>query len=548
MSLVFLTLYLCTRTKYYTFDAVSYAQQILTYRHTGNLFWLFHPHHLLFNGLGYVIWRTASLCGYSGGPLQVIQTTNAFLGALGLAFFYLTLRRILTRSHTLAVLLTVALGGSFGYWICATDARVNMPSLTALLAATLALVLTIQSPNRVRATTAGCLAGLAALFHESAVLYVVVGWAGVALSEYSQGDARAERLARWATLGYFTAGWGATLLIPYIFVGTLLLHLDTFTAYRVWASRYAELGWWWSFDVKRNLQLDIYGIRRALFVEPAGKTGTFHITKSKDEFLQSLYYLSLAGFIASIWIFLFAIPLLFKTHYRPYLLLAVVWLLAYISFFTFWSPEYFVFWVPAIVASCIIFALSASPLRAGRRGKIWITAIALWVLCFGYSNYSESIKPHLNPAYNPFLIQAQDIKKHTRSGDIVILSGMGDEANAEVYVPYFANRYVFSIHTEMERRKDDQAATRQGLLATIAACRSHGGHVYGLNELWNSTLVAQGLMQRHHLSPDQLTKLFAGQKLVTAWRDPRGQYVWLLEPRPALVEAPTGQSAHLPER
>ncbi len=531
IALAFLALYLVTQTSYYTFDAVSYAQQILTYRHTGSLFWIFHPHHLLFNGLGWIVWRISESAGYRGGPLRVIQTTNAFLGAFGLALFYLTLRRILTRSHTLAVLLTAALGCSFGYWICATDARVNMPSVTALIAATFALVLTIQAPSRSRAIVAGVLAGLAALFHESAILYIVVGWTGVALAEYPQGSAKDERLARWATLGYFTAGWIVTFVVPYLFVGTVLLHLDTLSAYRTWASRYAELGWWWSFDVSKNLRLDVYGIRRALFVEPLGKSGTFHIAKSKDEVKQALYLLSLGGWIAAIYFFITAIPLLFKTHYRPYLILAVVWLFAYIGFFTFWSPEYFVFWVPAIVASCIIFALAASPLRAGKRGWIWPMAILLWVICFGYSNYVESIKPHLVRGNNPYLVQAADIKKHTRSADIVVLSGMGDEASAEVYIPYFADRYVFSIHTEMERRKDDQAATRAALLTSMQHCRSNGGHVYGLNELWNSTQVQKALLERHHLSSDGLDSLFLGQKLTTAWRDPRGQYVWIILPK-----------------
>jgi hypothetical protein len=528
IGIVFLTLYICTLTRYYTFDAVSYAQQILTYRHTGSPFWIFHPHHLLFNGMGLVFWRVAVGLGYRGGPLRVIQIMNAFLASFGLSLFYLTLRRILTRSHALAIFLTVALGCSFGYWICATDARVNMPSNTTLIAATLALVWTIQAPNRARAILAGSLAGLAALMHESAILYVVVGWAGVALSEYPQGDARHERLARWATLGYFTAAWFLTFAVPYLLVGTVLLHLHSIAAYRTWASRYAELGWWWSFDVSKNIRLDAYGIRRALFVEPGNKTGTFHITKSKDEFLQGLYLLSLGGWLAAIYFFITAMPLLFKTHYRPYLILSVVWVLAYVSFFTFWSPEYFVFWVPVIVASCIIFALAASPLRAGRRGWIWMTAIVAWIACFGYSNYSESIKPHLSMSSNPYLVQAYDLKKHTRTGDVVVLSGMGDDASAEVYIPYFANRYVFSIHTELERRKDNQAATRQALLDVMANCRKKGGHVYGLNELWNSKQVQHALYSRHKLTTTQLAKIFAGEKIKTAWKDPRGQYVWII--------------------
>ena len=53
-------LYWATRTQANTFDAVSYANQIAhLYPRTGDPRWLFHPHHLLFNALGYVLWRAA---------------------------------------------------------------------------------------------------------------------------------------------------------------------------------------------------------------------------------------------------------------------------------------------------------------------------------------------------------------------------------------------------------------------------------------------------------------------------------------------------------
>ncbi len=159
-----------------------------------------------------------------------------------------------------------------------------------------------------------------------------------------------------------------------------------------------------------------------------------------------------------------------------------------------------------------------------------MAAIVFWVMCFGYSNYSESIKPHLSTSNNPYLIQAKDISKHTHPGDIVVLSGMGDEACAEVYIPYFAHRYVFSIHTEMERRKDNQLTTKLALQALFAQCRTHGGHVYGLNELWNSKGVRDGLLERHKLTPLQLDQMFTGQKIKTAWKDPRGSYVWIITP------------------
>ena len=131
-----LLLYWNTRTSANTFDAVSYANQIAhLYPRTGDPHWLFHPHHLLFNALGYVLWKSARLFGYRGGSLVVLQSLNAVLGASGIAIFYFTLRRLLQRSHGLPLLIALGLALSFGYWICGTDGRVNMPSVFLMLAA-----------------------------------------------------------------------------------------------------------------------------------------------------------------------------------------------------------------------------------------------------------------------------------------------------------------------------------------------------------------------------------------------------------------------------
>jgi len=59
----------------------------------------------------------------------VLQAANAILGALGIVIFYRTLRLLMKRSRRLPLILALGLALSFGYWICATDGRVNMPSI-----------------------------------------------------------------------------------------------------------------------------------------------------------------------------------------------------------------------------------------------------------------------------------------------------------------------------------------------------------------------------------------------------------------------------------
>ena len=353
-------LYWATRTHYNTFDAVSYANQIgRVYGATHDRHWLFHPHHLLFNVVNYGLWRAARALGYTGGPLVVMQRLNAVLGALGIAVFYLTLRRLMHRSHGLPILLAVGMAASFGYWVCATDGRVNMPSLACLLLAFWQTCRVLEEATVGRAAAAGALAGLAVLFHESAGLFVLVGLAGVLLA-----DARPPR-QRLVLAFTYLGTWAATVGLPYLLVGTLGLHLHSLADFRRWMSEYAELGWWWSFNIPHNLRLDLYAFRHAAFAEPPGKQGTFSLARRVPLDLRLLYFGALAGWLVAVYAFFAALPLLWRSHHRPLLILCVLWTLLYAAFFTIWSPGYFVFWVPVLVPTGLLLALGMSHYRAG---------------------------------------------------------------------------------------------------------------------------------------------------------------------------------------
>lgn len=170
-----LIVYLATRTHLNRFDALAYANQIGLAHGTGKLRPLFHPHHLLFNTLGFGVRRVARFVGFAGGPLIVNQTLNAVLGAWGIGLFYGILR-CMQPVGAGPLLVTLDLAGSFGWWICATDERVNVPSSVLMLAAFGVLVRLREQPAlRGQAALVGALAGAAVLFHESAGLFGFVG-------------------------------------------------------------------------------------------------------------------------------------------------------------------------------------------------------------------------------------------------------------------------------------------------------------------------------------------------------------------------------------
>ena len=529
-----LALYWGTRTHANTFDAISYANQFgRLYPRTGDLRWLFHPHHLLFNALGYVLWRAARMFGYRGGSLVVLQSLNAVLGAGGVAVYYITLRRLVQRSRGLPLLIALGLALSFGYWICATDGRVNMPSSFLLLCAFAVLCRLMQTPRISLSALTGMLSGMAVLFHESAGLFVVVGLAGVWLGEDDPMllPAAMRRLRR-RMIALFLVSWAVTTLVPYFVVGVFALHLHSAASFRHWMSEYSELGWWWDFHILHNIWLDLYAFRHAAFVEPSGKAGTFHLSRHIPMALSRLYFVTLLGWFAAVYAFFMALPLLWRSHHRRMMIVCVLWMAVYGAFFTVWSPGYFVFWVPVLIPTGVMLALSLAHYRARRGGLAANWLLGVWIALYATLNAQASIFPHLAPDKDPFQRIAADVRAHTAPGDIVIVAGAGDGGPCEVALPYFADREVVSLHTILTRSRDNQPASLAIAQAQIAAALAQPHAVYALDEVipGHDPHTFAALAARHHLSRDYEKTLLSPYHRALAWRSPRGP-IWRLTPR-----------------
>jgi len=544
------SLYWATRTQANTFDAVSYANQIAhLYPRTGDPRWLFHPHHLLFNALGYLAWRAARTLGYAGGPLVVLQSLNATLGAGGVAVFYVALRGLLQRSRWLPLLVSLGLAFSFGYWICAADGRVNMPSVFLMLCAFAALCRTMQSPRPRLAAAVGALAGGAVLFHESAGLFAVVGLTGVLLAEDDPLllPAALRMRRRRMALAYGSA-WAATAALPYLAVGVFALHLHSAGAFRHWTSQYAELGWWWDFHILHNLTLDAKAFLHAVIADLPGRQGTLRVGRHIPVALRTLYYATLLGSLGAAYAFFTALPLLWRSHNRRMMAVCVLWIVVYAAFFTVWSPGYFVFWVPILVPAAVMLALALAHYRACRGGLAANWLLGAWIVLYGLLNAQAYFLPHLAPNSDPFRRIAADVRAHTQEGDVILVAGAGPGGPCEVALPYFADREVISLHGLLTKNRDDKIAALSrpgGAQAQIGAALAAGRSVYVLDEMipagmnlgaaHNARTLAD-LAARHHLTQADIKALLSPYALSPAWQSPRGP-VWRLTPKGSRVTA-----------
>ncbi len=511
-----LAVYLLTRTHLNTFDAVAYANQIGLASETGKLRPLFHPHHLLFNALGFGVWRLARTLGYGGGPLIINQTLNAVLGAWGVSLFYATLRRLQPSGPT-PLLIALGLAGSFGWWICATDGRVNMPSSVLMLAAFGILIRLRTRPSAGQAALAGLFAGLAVLFHESAGLFGIVSAAGICAAVSGR--------KRMVLLAAYGAAWAAIVLSAYGTVGFWALHLHSPGEFKHWMNAYAERGWWWDFHIVRNLRLDLFGLRHAVFSQPLGRAAlalTLLRPLGTVALLWLIYALSLLGILAAGCAILAALPRLLRhAEDRPVTVICLLWVALYAGFFTVWCPGAFVFWVPVLIPLGTLLLLANSNPRL----------LGVWVGVFAGLNFLAGILPYLKPVAGLSQRVAQDIKAHAPPHSLVVLSGVGDDAQCEVDVPYFAGRPVLSLHGLLAHTKTLPAA-QASLDQSIAGAFGAKRQVYVMGEMWSRRDQVVGLnRQSPGLTGADVQALFRDYTLVPAWNGPRGT-VWRALPLP----------------
>src|SRR5215207_1178915 len=167
MGLFLLTfaIYLTTLTQVHTFDALSYVTSVERKPWTE----VFHPHHLAYGPLGVLALHAGRALGYTGGAALPMQVVNALAGALGVALFYMIVRRVTQRAD-LALISALLLGGGYAYWYYAVEIEVYT-------VATLFLIICLSiltRPGWWRSRRSLLLLGLAqagaVLFHQTNVL------------------------------------------------------------------------------------------------------------------------------------------------------------------------------------------------------------------------------------------------------------------------------------------------------------------------------------------------------------------------------------------
>jgi len=118
-------------TRNYYWDGISFAAAIETAARLDAT--LIHPHHLLYNVLGYLLYRLAEDAGLHVRAVAVLQFSNCMFSVICALLIARLLKRTL-RTTALSYLLVAGFSFSATWWKYSTDADAYVLSLLCMLA------------------------------------------------------------------------------------------------------------------------------------------------------------------------------------------------------------------------------------------------------------------------------------------------------------------------------------------------------------------------------------------------------------------------------
>ncbi|MHB0998831.1 MAG: hypothetical protein ACYC27_06255 [Armatimonadota bacterium] len=516
---VALLAYSRTLTRWYTYDSLSYAYQIRNYIESGNPGHLLHPHHLLFNPLGFCAWQTMNNLGFPFDTLRALQYMNAFLGSAGLVLLYTMLRKggihlqtvksPVYRVHPFAALVcTLVIGTSYGYWDCAVDGRVNMSGfLVMILIIGLAWGM-LDKPSAIQCAMTGFATVLGVGLHQSHGLLIVPVMGAMLLSP-----------GRWQTrVSYLLL----SMVVFFSGISTLYLGfgwmkgLSTFDEFNNWMLAYAHDGRWWSFDIERNVILNARAIMHT-FITDLPSEGEGQVDRSIPNLLHSLRWGALCMVLIVISHALYVTAVSGVKRYMPndhrlpwgkFEVLALT-ALPYSMFFTVWTPGYFVFWIPISIALVCWLSMFVSSMKPFMQG-VFAGILIVWIVYASYANLNATILRRTDWNHNPLLRLCDQLNTHTSRGDLIILTGMGPLAKLEVYMPYFTGLAYKTMNMELNRLDPPHAV--ESVRATMSEQIREGHDIIIFGEFRNQKAWI-GLKKQYGVSPDTADKILDGYRM-----------------------------------
>ena len=343
VPLLALVVYLLLPTKQYYWDGVGFSLSIEAPHCSAAA--LLHPNHLIYNLIGYALWRGVSATGISVRALFVLQAVNGLFAAATIFLFWRILKQ-LTRSPWRSTVGALVLAFSATWWRFSTDANAYIPSIFFLI-----VCLQILMMPQPRPIAAGLFNGVAMLFHQLAIFFVPVAMVAFLCVTGDRGCVGGKRARFLEAAQYIIAAFSITAMaygLGFAAVGHSGLNLTFWN----WITTRA-IDAKFAFNLPRSALLTLRGTVRLLmggrFTSAKLNVISFGATTALLLVIVVVCYFARArsangsqGYPC-------------KNGFRSWISanrLALTWSLSYSCFLAFWLPQntfYRLFYLPALI-------------------------------------------------------------------------------------------------------------------------------------------------------------------------------------------------------
>jgi len=456
---------------------------------------LFHPGHLLYSFLFRELIVLLHVFGGSGRALFLMQSVNAWIGALAVGFLAVTLSDRFGRVR--GVLLSSLFGLSQVFWAEAID-----PGCYAL--AGLAAVGVLNLLMRAREGNAwgiGFLHGFLILFHQLLILAIPAFWMAFAF-----GDApRRLRGIRYTAGVLLGAGIPYAIIAARYHPGPLSEKLNWFLIPAGSPMSVGVLqGFWWNWAWAANLK-------------------PFWELLVQSVIAQSFWGYVIVSFLVLCILAGTCRHVVCRSPLRPELAVAWAWILP-VGVFLFFFHHALRFYI--LLLPPVLYLIAA--LSGGCRNQAWGILSAVGLFLLGAVNYSHAIVPRRSGGTQQARILW--IHDHVRPIDFLLFAGRGPHSIVNVYAAYFLPqipaRSLYGYLLTQFGRPDTHL---DPLTADCEAAWRRGGRVWVEKDLLDLESQKEAETQMK-VTPGSVVRWFQKFKKGKEAPGPEGYYLVELKP------------------
>jgi hypothetical protein len=462
VTLIAFAVYLLLPTRLYFWDGVCFSLNIEAPNASASS--LLHPNHLIYNLIGYAVWKGLSAAGIALRVLPLLQALNALFAAATVYLVWQVLKEA-THSASCSTWSTLIFAFSATWWKYATDAD-------AYILSTFFLVLSFWFVTRPRARpfAAGLAHSAAMLLHQLALFFLPVALLGI---YYGCSRRQASKHQRMLAIATYAITAVIVTAVPYISAFMLWSKPPAdIRGFLKWITTYSEDLPFFSFDLLRNTQLTLRGTVRLFF---GGRYTLMHADLATIAVVLALFVA--AGLLlrhilrgphgqsplnnglqsSRSWVEINRLPL--------------IWLSCYVVFLFFGRPQdtfHRLFCIPALI-------LLLAGIGSGKIGSSkWIAFLFATMFAWNFVFY---IYPYSKTENNEILAFALDHQKDWAAGSVIAYSQFHSDLWTISYFNPQASWVAISVPTIAEVNSHRSEAQRNGksIWLEATACTAISG-------------------------------------------------------------------------